>query len=200
MLYRDALWAVQERSVGARVLTAVSVVTFPVVTFGAWLFALPSEVQTICLLLFAGMTGVVGLDVGRAAWKRSQAALAEAQQALVEGRRYKTTVAADLEALGQRLYKRTTEWWVASMAGRRIEADTKRAEADVVMQEINAKLTAEVSAVDAGYFRRPRAHEPFRPTMEGLPDGNWINEMWHRVNRLDEIIDRLRWGPPRAGA
>jgi hypothetical protein len=199
MTYRNAVWAgYHERSVGARIGTLAGVVTLPLLSLASWLLSLPTELQTILWAAFAVVTWIVGLDIGRAAWKKARTELDQVQRDLAAERRYKTALGVELEALGQRLYKRTTEWWVASLAGNRPEADQKRAEAEVVMREINDKLHAEVSEPDAGYFRRPRAYEPFRPNMAGLPDGNWINEMWHRVNRLDEIIERMRYGRRRA--
>lgn len=163
--------------------------------FVSWLTAAPVEVQALVLAAVIVVAVMVGLDAGRVAWKRTQAELDQVQQALAEERHYKTTLGADLEALSQRLYKRTVEWWAAGLASDRTTAEEKRA----VMNEINAKLQAEVSAADAGYFRRPRAYEPFRPNMAVLPDGNWVNEMWHRVGRLDEIVERIPYGPTRRG-
>jgi hypothetical protein len=99
------------------------------------------------------------------------------QRNLVAERRYKAALGVELEALGQRLYKRTTEWWVASLAGNRPEAEEKCVAAEAVMQQINTKLRAEVNESDAGYFRRPRAYEPFRPNMVGLPGADRLSRL-----------------------
>jgi hypothetical protein len=199
MTYRKALLSgFRERSVGAKMLSAVGIATVPLLPFLSWLLSLPSEIQALLWAVLVVVAWLVGLDAGRIAWKKTRADLVEAQGELAKERRYKATVCDDLEALGQRLYKRTVEWWVASLEQDRPKAEGKKAEAEAVMHEINVKLTAEVNAADAGYFRRPRAYEPFRPNMALLPDGNWINEMWYRVNRLEEIIERVRYGTSRS--
>ena len=189
--YREALLSTfKERPLGARILSVAGAVTLPVLPLLSWLLALSTELQTILWAVFVIAAWGAGLDAGRVVWKRTWAALEEE-------RRYKSALGTDLEALGQRLYKRTTEWWAAALAHDRATADMKRAEAEAVMHEINEKLRTEVSEPDAGYFRRPRPYEPFRPSMALLPDGNWINEMWYRVARLEEIIERIRYGPAR---
>jgi hypothetical protein len=198
MTYREALLSTfKERPLGARILLVAGAVTLPVFPLLSWLFSLATEIQTILWVAFVVAAWAAGLDAGRVVWKRAWAALEQERQTLALERQYKTTLGNDLELLAQRLYKRTVEWWAAALAGDRATAEEKRAAAETVMTEINEKLRTEVSEADAGYFRRPRAYEPFRPNMALLPDGNWINEMWYRVNRLDEIIERIRYGPVR---
>jgi hypothetical protein len=181
------LLSFRERSAGGKVLLIVELAILPVAPLLTWLYALPPDLQMFLWILLVVLAAWIGVDAGRAAWTKVWNELQEAQ-------RYRSRIGSDLEALAQRLYKRVTEWWEASLLGNRVLALEKRREADALMLEINETLCREVNEIDAGYFRRPRAFEPFRPNMEGLPDGNWINEMWHRVNRLDEIIQRVRVG------
>ena len=106
---------------------------------------------------------------------------------------YRSRVADDFEASAQTLYKRVNEWETASLSSSRQLADQKRLEAGAVMEEIDKKLQQDISGARAGYFRRSKPNEPFsRPRIGTLPDGNWINEMWHRVDRLEEIIQEQR--------
>jgi hypothetical protein len=181
------LSAFRERSLGGKVLFIAELVTLPVGPLLIWLTALPADLQMLLWIAMVILAAWIGVDAGRVAWKKVWSDLQEAQ-------RYRSMVGSDLEALAQRLYKLVTEWWDASLLGNRVLAIYKRSEADALMLEINETLRREVNEIDAGYFRRPRAYEPFRPNMEGLSDGNSINEMWHRVNRLDEIIQRIRVG------
>jgi membrane protein implicated in regulation of membrane protease activity len=167
----------RERTPFGKLLAVAGVVALPLFPLVAWIVGLPSDLQTLVWIALVVLAAWMAAEAGRSAWEKE--------------RRYKSQAGADLEALAHRLYKRVTEWWTASVAGDRATADQKRGEAEAVMNEINDRLRA-ISEADAGYFRRPKAYEPFRPNMVGLPDGNWINEMWHRMNRLEEIILRIK--------
>jgi hypothetical protein len=175
--WQTVLSTFRERTPFGKLLVVAGVVALPLFPLVAWIIRLPSDLQTLVWIALVVLAAWMAAEAGRSAWEKE--------------RRYKSQAGADLEALAQRLYKRVTEWWVASMAGDRPTAEQKRGEAETVMNEINDRLRV-ISEAEAGYFRRPKAYEPYRPTMERLPDGNWINEMWHRVNRLEEIILRIR--------
>jgi hypothetical protein len=176
----------KERTPFGKILIMAEVAALPLLPLVAWIVRLPSDLQSLVWIALVILAAWMAAGAGRSAWEKLR-------DEIETERRYKSQAGTDLEALAQRLYKRVTEWWTASLAGDRLAADQKRDEAETVMKETNDRLRT-ISEAEAGYFRRPKAYEPFRPSMERLPDGNWINEMWHRVNRLEEIIVRNRLG------
>jgi hypothetical protein len=101
MTYRDAVWAgYHERSVGARIGTLAGVVTLPLLSLVSWLLSLPTELQTVLWAAFAMVAWLVGLDIGRAAWKKTRAELDQVQRDLVAERHYKAALGVELKAPG----------------------------------------------------------------------------------------------------
>jgi len=104
-------------------------------------------------------------------------------------RRYK--VAEELAGLRHTARKRYTEWWTFCQDPTRSAAIEK--EAEEVRLTIIATLTKKASAAEADYFNTPKATEPPPPTtLVNCPQGVKINELAYRIDRLGEIIQRLK--------
>lgn len=87
--------------------------------------------------------------------------------------------------------KRYVEWWTYCEDGNR--ATEVERESEVLREQIRSLLRAKVRAAEAEYFNTPKAAEPFPDTtIRNCPQAVRINEWAHRIDRLGEIIQRVR--------
>jgi len=114
------------------------------------------------------------------------------------GRMHDTQLATELAALQREYSKRMNEWWTDCERRDMWQGLYDRTEA--VRRKIYDKLAAR-SAVEAEFFNTARADErlPEALTLESsqcttLPGVAVMSVYWHRLDRLGEIILRLR-GP-----
>lgn len=104
----------------------------------------------------------------------------------------------EIEELNQHLFKRVIQWWTAELAAVGQDGDTyldatkaaerAKAEADDTFKKIDKLLTSVMGPITAGFVRRSRAFEPYRDKISECQNGNLINEMWHRVDRLTSVL------------
>ncbi len=153
------------------------------------------------------MWPLVGAVVGLLAWYQSQdpvarrialiAAIAFAGLFLLLGgidvteiiRRHST--AGDLADLQRTAKKRYTEWWAVCqdpVKSAAIEAESEKARLKIM--EVLKQRLGEAEAQD---FNTPKAVEPFpNTTLRNCPQAVLINEFAHRIDRLGDIIRKLR--------
>jgi hypothetical protein len=101
------------------------------------------------------------------------------------------TAARELANLRREGWKRYTEWWTHCHEPK--AAETKE-RAEALRLRIIALLTEKVSEAEADYFNTPKAVEafPFHTTLAGCPENILINHFAHRLERLGEIIQRIK--------
>ena len=108
---------------------------------------------------------------------------------------YRIALESELDALSHSLHKSVNRWYTASVEGRREDAEANRVEADTRFTEANDAVIQKVSRSAGSLFRKTHANEPYNlPHLGRLPDGAAINRMWYRVQRLDELVRRVRNG------
>lgn len=106
-------------------------------------------------------------------------------------------VAEELANLRHSGQKRYDEWWESCFdrQGKSKSTDpAKRAEAEKIRLAIMDTLEREVGRPEAVFFNTPRPNEPFPPnqTLSQCPEGIEIKQFGYRLDRLAEIIDRIR--------
>lgn len=107
--------------------------------------------------------------------------------------RHRHRLADDLARLQHTARKRYVEWWTHCQDPQKA-ADAER-EAEQVRQTITTTLKNRLGDAEATYFNTPKAVEPFpNTTVLNCPKAVLINELGHRIDRLGEIIQRLRAG------
>jgi hypothetical protein len=115
---------------------------------------------------------------------------------------YRNHVAAqELANLRREGWKRYTEWWTHCQESENAANIYKHAE--TTRLQIISLLTEKVSETEAEYFNTPKAAEPFpTTTVVQCPQGVLVNQFAHRLERLGEIIQRIkqRGGSPRTSA
>lgn len=121
---------------------------------------------------------------------RPEAMLAKDSRILDENTRKK--LVEEYDALAQELYKRTIEWW--EVCADLYLARPAKDRAIEVQNRTFRKLEAEFGRSIANVFNRPKANEPHRQNLERCLEGVLINEMWHRKDRLEELIEKIRAG------
>jgi len=105
----------------------------------------------------------------------------------------------ELARLRQEGRKRYTEWWTFCQTAEAAECQQR---AEEIQARIRTLLAQNVGADEADYFNNAGAAEPFPETNLRLcPQAVLINEFGHRLDRLGEIIQRVRGRRrPRAAA
>jgi hypothetical protein len=108
---------------------------------------------------------------------------------------HRIALESELDALSHSLHKSVNRWYTASVEGRRKDAEVSRTEAETRYTETNSAVIQKVGLSAGSLFRKTNANEPYNlPHLGRLPDGAAINRMWYRVQRLDEIVRRVRNG------
>jgi hypothetical protein len=85
-----------------------------------------------------------------------------------------------------------TEWWTDCGDGGKAQEAKEKAEA--IRLKIIDLLKAKVSEAEAEYFNTPKAAEPFPhwTTLKYCPENILINQFAYRLERLGEIILRIK--------
>ncbi len=102
------------------------------------------------------------------------------------------TAATTLADLRREGWKRYTEWWTD--CGDPAKAAEAEKAAEAIRVKIIAILTDKVSLAEADYFNTPKAAEPFPhwTSLKDCPKAILNNQFGHRLERLGEIIQRIK--------
>ena len=102
------------------------------------------------------------------------------------------TAAKTLADLRREGWKRSTEWWTD--CGDIVKAQEAMDKAEAIRLKIIKILKAKVSEAEADYFDTPKAAEafPYWTTLKYCPQNILINQFAHRLERLGEIIRRIK--------
>jgi len=102
------------------------------------------------------------------------------------------TAAKELADLRREGWKQYTVWWTSCNDAAKAKEAEDRAEA--LRVKIIDRLTKKVSETEAEYFNTPKAVEafPFHTTLSSCPRNILINQFAHRLERLGEIIQRIK--------
>jgi len=157
-----------------------------------WLYnQLGMDRPWISFLIVAVGCVVGGLIFGVSWWVIGREPASPPQSAvLVDSNR--EAKAAELETLTQGLFKRVNEWW--TFCEQPQAAAQYRKQAEDIRDTIINRLRSWGLETEAGYFNRPKPVEPHRRNLERCPEGVLINEMWYRVTRAEEIIEKIKSG------
>jgi len=137
------------------------------------------------------------LDVGR------HLDLEKANRDAPEEKKYRESLADELDGHGHTFFKRIIEWYTARVEQlnpdqaeqKGAEAIRARAEAEAMMTELDRFLAERVNRGAALNFKKSRADEPVtKPRIKDIEDGSAINSMWYRSDRLREIAAQIRKG------
>lgn len=116
-------------------------------------------------------------------------------QMTAEEKAYRERLAQELDGHSHTLYKRVNEWYTAAVEQRYNDMATPRSTAETEMTTISRILSDKVGPTAASSFLKSRANEPLATSwIPHIKDGLAINSMWHRYERLDEIVRRVRSG------